>query len=114
MGAPGMWLNVFGTVEVAGKGLATACEKVVHVALHERLVGTCLAEIRHLGGAVDHSVSAWARFGRGLLQIVPVFDDQTIFEAKDIEADAWPEEVVFGMSEDIVAIFKHTHGVDGR
>ena len=70
--------------------------------------------IRRLGGAVDHSVSARAGFGRGLLQIVPVLDDQTIFEAKDVEADAWPEEVVFGVSEDIVAIFKHTDGVDRR
>jgi hypothetical protein len=59
-------------------------------------------------------VSAGAGFGRGLLQIVPVLDDQTIFEAKDVEADAWPEEVVFGVSEDIVPIFKDADRIDRR
>src|SRR5260370_32472483 len=107
-------LNVFGTVEVAGKGLATACEKVVHVALHERLVGTCLVEIRHLGGAVDHSVSAWASFGRGLLQIIPMLDDHGIFVAEDVKSDAWSEKVVLRVSEDIVPIFKDADRIDGR
>jgi hypothetical protein len=69
-------------------------------------------EIRHRGGAVDHRVAAGARFGRGLLQIVPMLDDQTIFEAKDVEANAWPEEVLFRVSEDIIAVFKDTDGVD--
>ena len=78
------------------------------------LFALCLVEIRHRGGAVDHRVAAGAGFGRGLLQIVPMLDDQTIFEAKDVEADAWPEEVVFRVSEDIIAIFKDTDGVDGR
>ena len=65
-------------------------------------------------GAVDHRVSAGAGFGRGLLHIVPMLDDQTIFEAKDVETDAWPEEVVLSVSEDIIAVFKDTDGVDGR
>src|ERR1700683_2952798 len=107
-------LNVFGTFEVAGKGLATACEKVVHVALHERLVGACLVEIRRLGGAVDHSVSAGAGFGRGLLQIIPMLDDQGIFVAEDVKSDAWSEEVVLRVSEDIVPIFKDADRIDGR
>src|SRR5713226_6871164 len=78
----------------------------------ERLIRLCLVEIRHRGGAVDHRVTTRAEFGRGLLQIVPMLDDQTIFEAKDVEADAWPEEVVFRVSEDIIAVFKDTDGVD--
>src|ERR1700731_312135 len=114
VGDPWIVLNVCDSVEVARKGLATACEKVVHVPLHERLIRLCLVEIRHRGGAVDHRVAAGAEFGCGLLQIVPMLDDQTIFEAKDVEADAWPEEVVLGGSEDIVAIFKYTDGVDRR
>ena len=63
-------------------------------------------------GTVDHGVPAGARFRRGLLQIIPMLDDQTIFVAKDVKANAWPEEVVLGVSEDIVAIFKDTDGVD--
>ena len=110
----GIVLNVCDPVEVARKGLATACEKVVHVALHERLVGTCLVKIRHFGGAVNHAVSAGAGFRCGLLQVVPVLDDHAVFEAKDVEADFWPEEVVLGVSEDVVAIFKDTDGVDRR
>jgi hypothetical protein len=43
-----------------------------------------------------------------------MLDDQTIFEAKDVEADAWPEEVVFSVSEDIIAVFKDTDGVDWK
>ena len=31
----------------------------------ECLVGTCLVEIRHLGGAVDHGVSAGVGFQAG-------------------------------------------------
>jgi hypothetical protein len=64
--------------------------------------------------AVDHRVSAGAGFGRGFLQVVPVLDDQAIFEAKDVEANLWPEEVVLGVSEDVIAIFKDTDGIDGR
>jgi len=51
-------------------------------------------------------------FRCGFLQVVPVLDDQAVFEAKDVEADSWPEEVVLGVSEDVVAIFKDTDGVD--
>src|SRR5580693_6725697 len=112
VGDPWIVLNVLDSVEVARKGLATACEKVVHVALHERLIRLCPVEIRHRGGAVDHGVATGAEVGRGLLQIVPMLDDQTIFEAKDVEADAWPEEVVFSVREDIIAVFKDTDGVD--
>src|SRR3984885_15004836 len=112
VGDPWIVLNVCDSAEVARKGLATACEKVVHVALHERLIRLCLVEIRHRGGAVDHRVATGAEFGRGLLQIVPMLDDQTIFEAKDVEADAWSEEVVFSVSEDIIAVFKDADGVD--
>src|SRR5580700_6753423 len=114
VGDPWIVLNVCDSVEVARKGLATACEKVVHVALHERLIRLCLVQIRHRGGAVDHRVTTRAEFGRRLLQIVPMLDDQTIFEAKDVEADAWPEEVVFRVSEDIIAVFKDADRMDGR
>ena len=39
---------------------------------------------------------------------------KTIFEAKDVEANFWPEEVVLSVSEDIVAIFKDADRIDGR
>src|ERR1700733_5313476 len=112
VGDPWIVLNVCDSVEVARKGLATACEKVVHVALHDRLIRLCLVEIRHRGGAVDHRVATGAEFGCGFLQVVPVLDDQAVFEAKDVEANFWPEEVVFSVSEDIIAVFKDTDGVD--
>ena len=67
-----------------------------------------------LGGAVDHRVSAGARFGRGLLQIIPMLDDQGIFVAEDVKSDAWSEEVVLCVSEDIVPIFKDADRIDGR
>src|SRR5271165_2821316 len=57
---------------------------------------------------------AGARFGRGLLQIIPMLDDQGIFIAEDVEANFWSEEVVLGVSEDIVPIFKYTDRIDGR
>jgi hypothetical protein len=41
-----------------------------------------------------------------------VLDDHAGFEAKDVEANFWPEEVVLGVGEDVVAIFKDTDGVD--
>src|SRR5258708_28882074 len=105
-------LNVLGSVEVPREGLPTPCEKVLHIALHERLICIGLVQIGGDRGTVDHRVPAGARSGRGLLQIVPMLDDQTIFESKDIEANAWPEEVVLRMSEDIIAVFKDTDGVD--
>ena len=103
-----------GSVEVAREGLATACEKVLHVALHERLICIGLVQIGGDRGTVDHRVPAGAGFGRGLLQIIPMLDDQAIFEAEDVESDAWSEEVVLRVSEDIVAIFKDADRIDGR
>ena len=114
IGDPRVVLDVLGSVEVAREGLPTPCEKVLHVALHERLVGACLVEIRRLGGAVDHSVSAGAGFGRGLLQIIPMLDDQAVFEPEDVESDAWSEEIVLRVSEDIIAIFEDADRIDGR
>ena len=59
-------------------------------------------------------VSAGAAFRCGFLQVVPVLDDQAVFEAKDVEANFWPEEVVLGVSEDVVPIFKDADRIDGR
>ena len=114
IGDPGVVLNVPGSVEVARKGLATTCEKVLHVALHERLIGFGLIEIGGGGGTVNHRVSAGAGFDRGLLQVVPVLDDQAIFEAENVESDAWTKEVVLGVGEDTIAILKDANGIDGR
>lgn len=33
--------------------------------------------------------------GGGLLEVVPVLDDQAIFKAKDVEADLRAEKIVF-------------------
>ena len=57
---------------------------------------------------------AGAAFRCGFLQVVPVLDDQAVFEAKDVEANFWPEEVVLGVCEDIVPIFKDADRIDGR
>src|SRR5208282_4038459 len=114
VGDPGIVLNVFDSVEVAGKGLATACEKVVHVALHEGLIRISLVQIGGNCRSVDHGVSAGAAFRCGFLQVVPVLDDQAVFEAKDVEANFWSEEVVLRVSEDIVPIFKDADRIDGR
>src|SRR5208283_4847126 len=111
---PGVVLNVLGSIEVAWEGLPTACEQVLHIALHERLISIGLVQIGGDRGTVDHRVPAGARFGRGLLQIIPMLDDQGIFVAEDVKSDAWSEEVVLRVSEDIVPIFKDADRVDGR
>src|SRR3984885_8486652 len=107
-------LNVCDSVEVAWKGLPTACEKVLHIALHERLICIGLVRIGGDRGTVDHRVPTGARFSRGLLQIIPMLDDQGIFVAEDVKSDAWSEEVVLRVSEDIVPIFKDADRIDGR
>src|SRR5580658_5030027 len=114
IGDPRVVLDVLGSVEVAREGLPTPCEKVPHVALHKRLIGLRLVQIGGDCGTVDHRVSARAGFGRGLLQIIPMLDDQAIFEPEDVESDAWPEEVILRVSEDIIAIFKDADRIDGR
>src|ERR1700689_5043600 len=43
-----------------------------------------------------------------------MLDDQGIFVAEDVKSDAWSEEVVLRVSEDIVPIFKNADRVDGR
>src|ERR1700676_3444496 len=43
-----------------------------------------------------------------------MLDDQGIFVAEDVKSDAWSEEVVLRVSEDIVPIFKDADRVDGR
>src|ERR1700678_2383096 len=43
-----------------------------------------------------------------------MLDDQGIFVAEDVKSDAWSEEVVLGVSEDIVPIFKDADRIDGR
>src|SRR5271168_982116 len=114
IGDPRVVLDVLGSVEVPREGLPTACEKVIHVALHERLICIGLVQIGGDRGTVDHRVSARAGFGRGLLQIIPMLDDQAIFEPEDVESDAWSEEVVLRVSDDIIAIFKDADRIDGR
>jgi len=114
IGDPRVVLDVLGSVEVAREGLPTPCEKVLHVALHKRLIGLRLVQIGGDCGTVDHRVSARAGFGRRLLQIIPMLDDQAIFESEDVESDAWSEEVVLRVSEDIIAIFKDADRIDGR
>src|SRR5271155_3739349 len=114
IGHPGVVLNVLGSVEVPREGLPTPCEKVLHIALHERIIGLRLIQIGGDCGTVDHRVSARAGFGRRLLQIIPMLDDQAIFEPEDVESDAWSEEVVLRVSEDIIAIFKDADRIDGR
>jgi len=59
-------------------------------------------------------VPAGATFGDRLLQIIPMLDDQGIFVAEDVKSDAWSEEVVLRVSEDIVPIFKDADRSDGR
>ena len=114
IGDPRVVLDVLGSVEVAREGLPTPCEKILHVALHKRPIGLRLVQIGGDCGTVDHRVSARAGFGRGLLQIIPMLDDQAIFEPEDVESDAWSEEVVLRVSEDIIAIFKDADRIDGR
>jgi hypothetical protein len=43
-----------------------------------------------------------------------VLDDQAIFEAEDVESDAWTKEVVLGVGEDAIAILKDANGIDER
>src|ERR1700733_14925240 len=43
-----------------------------------------------------------------------MLDDQGILVAEDVKSDAWSEEVVLRVSEDIVPIFKDADRVDGR
>src|SRR5271155_4368342 len=43
-----------------------------------------------------------------------MLDDQGIFVAEDVKSDAWSEEVVLRVSEDIVAIFKDADRIGGR
>ena len=43
-----------------------------------------------------------------------MLDDQAIFEPEDVKSDAWSEEVVLRVSEDIIAIFKDADRIDGR
>src|SRR6202044_2812076 len=43
-----------------------------------------------------------------------MLDDQGILVAEDVKSDAWSEEVVLGVSEDIVPIFKDADRIDGR
>jgi len=114
IGDPRVVLDVLGSVEVAREGLPTPCEKVLHVAMHKRLIGLRLVQIGGDCGTVDHRVPAGARFGRGLLQIIPMLDDQAIFEPEDVESDAWSEEVVLRVSKDIIAILKDADRIDGR
>src|ERR1700689_394808 len=42
-----------------------------------------------------------------------MLDDQGIFVAEDVKSDAWSEEVVLRVSEDIVPIFKDADRIDG-
>src|ERR1700689_5381903 len=43
-----------------------------------------------------------------------MLDDQAVFEPEDVESDAWTEEVVLRVSENIIAIFKDADRIDGR
>jgi hypothetical protein len=43
-----------------------------------------------------------------------MLDDLSVFESEDVEADSWPEDVVLGVGEDVVAILEDPDRVDVR
>ena len=49
--------------------------------------------------------------GTFLFQVVPVLNNFSIFEPKDIEPNLGPEEFVLGLRCDEVAIGKNPHGI---
>lgn len=67
--------------------------------------------ICRLARPLDHgqagNVGALAR-----LNVVSVFNDVIILKPKHLKSDIGPGEVVFGMGEDIVAVFEGAHDVD--
>src|ERR1700730_1802655 len=105
-------LDVVVALEVARKFVLTTMEKVIHVGLHQHLVGLGLVEIRYCRRPINHRVATWTGLESGFLQIVPMFDNFPVFEAKDIETDLRAEEVVVGMENYEIAILKHTHRID--
>src|SRR5258705_3249585 len=107
-------LNVVVAIEVAREQLHPAIdEDVVHKPAHEGFVRLSAVEIRRRRWPVNHRVAAWIRAG-GLLEIVPVLDNQTVFKSKDVESSIWAEEVVRAMCDDDVASPKHSYTVDSR
>jgi hypothetical protein len=114
IGNPWIVLDILDSVEIGGKAFATAAEEVVHVTLHQGLVCLGLVKPRGGGGAIDHAMPAGTGLGGGLLQVVPVLDDQALFKAKDVEADLRTEEIILRVGKDKVAILKDTDRVDLR
>jgi hypothetical protein len=112
IGNPGIVLDILRSVEVGGKGFSPAAKEVVHVTLHQGLVCLGLVKLRGDCGAIDHAMPAGAGLGGGLLQVVPVLDDQALFKAKDVEADLRAEEIVLRVGKDKVAILKDADRVD--
>jgi hypothetical protein len=43
-----------------------------------------------------------------------MLDDLSVLESEDVDADLWPEDVVLGVGEDVVAILEDPDRVDVR
>ena len=105
-------LDVIIAIEVACEFFhPTVHEYVLYKRSYERLVDVCLVQIHSLGRAINHGVAARVWFGWGLLQVIPVFDDEAVLEAENIEADLGAEKVIVGVRENKVTLLKHSHRV---
>ena len=103
------------SVEVARKGLATACEKVVHVALHERLIR--IVSCRDQTPSVGPSIIV-CPLGLGSVAVSCKLSQCSTIrpssKRKMSKPMRGPKKLYSRVSEDIVAIFKDADRIDGR
>src|SRR5467141_310056 len=57
-------------------------------------------------------MAAGTRLGGGLLQVVPMLDDLSVFETENVEAHLRAEEIVFGMGKHEIAVLVNPHRID--
>ena len=79
--------------------------------LDEGFVSGCLLKAAGRCGTVGHAVAVPGG-GHGFLQVVPMFHNQAIFKTEDVKTDFGTEEIVFGMSEDIIIVLKGPDHLD--
>jgi TetR/AcrR family transcriptional regulator, copper-responsive repressor len=109
---PRVVLDIVIAVKVARKFIPAALQEVIHVGLHQGLVGLSLVQVRRRRRPVRHHMAAGIQLGGGILQVVPMLDHFSVFKAEDVKTHPVTDgKGVLGMGKHKVAILENAHDI---
>lgn len=108
----GIVLNIIVTIEVFGQAVRVfTLQYVANKVFYELLIGIRFIEIGNLCRSIKRRATRRVLSAVISQEIIPVLNDLSIFKSEDVEARFTTKEVVVGMENDKVTIFKCANGI---